>query len=692
MQTLSAAKLNEILLTQLQQRFHLQAFRAGQLEAIVTLLQQKRLVCIQPTGHGKSLLYQLPSTLLSGITVVISPLLALMRDQIRHLTERFDIAAASINTDQNDAENTAAQRDAASGKIKILFIAPEKLDHLQYFQFIVQLPISFIVIDEAHCISTWGHDFRPSYRQIVRFINTIEEINATVHVLAITATANKKVEADIQQQLSFKQGQVEIQRHSMRRDNLHLSVMTADNVSEKLSIVKQLLEQIEGNGIIYCATRDNTELVASFLRTQQINVMAYHAGYPADRKQQLQQEFIANHYKAIAATNSLGMGIDKQDLRFVIHFDIPGSITAYYQEVGRAGRDGAAAYGVLLFNKSDIRIQKHFIDSAEPSAKNFQLVLDTLKDNGSLQLLNIKRHSGLHPTQVTVILAELIEQGFVQKQWMSGKQVYVLTHKSGKLDLSRYETQALLKTNELNALIDYTQEKKQCLMLCLSEVLGDNSVYKCGCCANCQPSPFKLNATSSSGIQSWLLSRHVPIDLGISIPAEEGLALFDSQMRHLLFMEFMKRRALPGVSPNQSLYNLIRDMLAVLSQRYSCSALLTLPSTTWTSRVPISECIAQHLKVPLFLDALQWKTQPESRQGELLNNGQRRFNVDKKMQLILSSPLPRGNLLLLDDYTGSGATLKEACRAIKPFLNANQKIVPVTIASIRWRLGKRGMI
>ena len=150
MQTLAATNLNEILLTQLQQRFHLQEFRAGQLEAIVSLLQQKRLVCIQPTGHGKSLLYQLPSTLLPGITVVISPLLALMRDQIRHLTERFDIAAASINTDQNDAENAAAQRDAFSGKIKILFIAPEKLDHLQYFQFLVKLPISFIVIDEAH--------------------------------------------------------------------------------------------------------------------------------------------------------------------------------------------------------------------------------------------------------------------------------------------------------------------------------------------------------------------------------------------------------------------------------------------------------------------------------------------------------------------------------------------------------------
>jgi ATP-dependent DNA helicase RecQ len=686
------AHLNEILLTQLQQRFHLQEFRAGQLEAMVSLLQQKRLVCIQPTGHGKSLLYQLPSTLLPGITVVISPLLALMRDQIRHLTERFDIAAASINTDQNDAENAAAQRDAFSGKIKILFIAPEKLDHLQYFQFLVKLPISFIVIDEAHCISTWGHDFRPSYRQIVRFINTIEEINANVHVLAITATANKKVEADIQQQLAFKQGQVEVQRHSMRRDNLQLSVMTADNVSEKLSLVKQLLEQIEGNGIIYCATRDNTELVASFLRTQQINVMAYHAGYPADKKQQLQQEFIANHYKAIAATNSLGMGIDKQDLRFVIHFDVPGSITAYYQEVGRAGRDGVAAYGVLLFNKSDIRIQKHFIDSAEPSAKNFQLVLEILKDNGSLQLLNIKRHSGLHPTQVIVILAELIEQGFVQKKLVSGQQLYVLTQKNGKPDLSRYEKQALLKTKELNAIIDYTQEKEHCLMLSLSQVLGDNSVYRCGCCANCQSSPFKLNATSSSGIQSWLLSRHVPIDLGSSAAAEEGLALFDSQMRHPLFMEFMKSRALAGALPKLELYNFIRDMLATLSQRYSFSALLTLPSSTWTSKHAISEFIAQYLKIPLFLDALQWITPPESRQGELLNNDQRRFNVDKRMQLTLSTPLPKGNLLLLDDYTGSGATLKEACRAIKPFLNANQKIVPMTIASIRWRLGKRGMI
>ena len=690
-ESLSSAALSDRLLTQLQQRFHLQQFRAGQLEALLSLLQQRRLLCIQPTGHGKSLLYQLPATLLPGVTVVISPLLALMRDQIHQLTQRFAIPAASINSDQGDAENAAAEQMAAMGKIKILFIAPEKLDHLRYFQFLMALPISLIVIDEAHCISTWGHDFRPSYRQILNFIKAITEINPTVRVLAITATANQKTQTDIEQQLTFQQNPVVVQRQSMRRDNLHLSVMIAHDVSEKLSMVKQLLEQLEGNGIIYCATRDNTELVANFLQTQHIHVMAYHAGYQPQKKQQLQHEFIDNHYKAIAATNSLGMGIDKQDVRFIIHFDVPGSITAYYQEVGRAGRDGTVAYGILLFEQSDIQIQRYFIDSAQPSANSFQMVLATLKEQGSLQLLNIKRHTGLHPTQVTVILAELMEQDFIHKKLVNGKQMYLLTEKAGQPNLSRYEIQHALKTKELNAIIDYTQEKKHCLMWRLSQVLGDNSIYQCGSCANCKPSPFTLHKNANDKAKKWLLTRHFPIDLGSTV-ATEGIALLNGQMRQALFIEFMKTRALENPMISPLLYDLIQQALLELKQHHPFAAVVTVPSHTWTSRQQCSEFVANYLRVPLLLNQLTWITPPESRQGELLNNDQRRFNVEKKMQLQLPQPLSSGNILLLDDYTGSGHTLKEACRVIAPFLKSHQKIVPLTIAAVRWRLGKRGMI
>ena len=184
-------------LTLLLQNFGFSAFRQGQLEAIKALLENNRLLCIQPTGHGKSLLYQFPSCLLPGITLVISPLLALMRDQIEQLTHRFKIPAASLNSDQTEEENAQARAMAATGKIKVLFVSPEQLDHIDRFDFLLNLPISLVVIDEAHCISTWGHDFRPSYRQILHFIQAVEKINPAIKILGLTATADDRVEKDI---------------------------------------------------------------------------------------------------------------------------------------------------------------------------------------------------------------------------------------------------------------------------------------------------------------------------------------------------------------------------------------------------------------------------------------------------------------------------------------------------------------
>lgn len=692
METLSATTLKEQLTQLLQERFGLTHFRAGQLEAMEALFQQRRLLCIQPTGHGKSLLYQLPSMLLPGITLVISPLLALMRDQIRHLTQRFNISAGSINTDQTEGENVITRCQAKDGLIKILFVAPEKLDNLDHFRFLMGLPISLIVIDEAHCISTWGHDFRPSYRQILTFIKAQEDKQESPRVLAITATANAKTQADILEQLTFKEGVVAVHRHSMRRENLHLSVVNVSDTSEKLSAVKQLLEQIPGNGIIYCATRDNTELVASFLRGYEINAMAYHAGYEPVKKQFLQQQFIDNRYKAIAATNSLGMGIDKKDVRFIIHFDIPGSITAYYQEVGRGGRDGEIAHGILLFDKSDIRIQQHFIDSAQPNKKNFTSVLDTLRANGPSQLLSVKRDTGLHPTQVTVILAELMEQGFVNKILQNGKQLFILTNKSGQPELLRYERQYETRSAELKAIIDYTQEKDHCLMHLLSETLGDESGYVCGHCGNCSSFPFQLKKNFDDDIPAWLLSRNSNITLTGVPHAQEGVSLFDGQRRHPLFVEFMKSRTQENPMISPTFFDLMGNALKKLHQKNSFGCIVLIPSHTWQGRDKFGEYIANQLNLPLLSSELQWITKPDNRQGELLNNDQRRFNVDKKMQLHLQKPFPIGNILLVDDYTGSGATLKEACRALKPSMKPHHKIVPFAVAAVRWRLGKAGMI
>ncbi len=682
------------LLDTLQSRFKLASFRPGQQEAIITLLEQGRLLCIQPTGHGKSLLYQLPATLFDGITLVISPLLALMRDQIQQLQQRFDIAAASINSDQDEEENSRICQLARQGQFKILFVAPEKLDHTDYFNFLLELPISFVVVDEAHCISTWGHDFRPSYRQIIHFIHAIEHKNTELKVLGITATANQKTEHDIAAQLSTTDKPLQIHRHSMNRANIQLTVLDTFGLKEKLLAVRSLLKKLNGAGLIYCATRDNTELVAEYLQTQGIAVAAYHAGFNSNAKIALQNDFIANRYQAIVATNALGMGIDKQDLRYIIHFDMPGSITAYYQEVGRCGRDGQLAQGVLLFNEADKKIHQHFINSAQPSREDFEKVFLIIKQAESPpQLMTIKNLSGLHPTRVLVILSELIEQGYVVKTSVSRKQVYQATSKKGKLSLTRYETQLMLRTRELTDMINYGKQINDCLMVTLRKALGDVETSTCGHCSRCKPSALFLQYENADvdHVGHWLNQRTCSINLGRTTNIHPGIALLDGRLRSPLFIEFMKARATNTLLSSE-LMELIQTQLHSIKQQHSLCAVICLPSRTWQARKEITTFIANTLNIPLYLDDLQWREEPAERQGNLLNNDQRHANVDNKMFLQQKMTIPNGTILLLDDYIGCGATMKEAARVLQKIAHLPNDILPFTIASVKWHLGQRGMV
>ncbi|OGT07069.1 MAG: hypothetical protein A2103_04765 [Gammaproteobacteria bacterium GWF2_41_13] len=492
----------------LKDRFGFSAFRDGQFEAIQTLLEKNRLICIQPTGHGKSLLYQLPSVLLPGITLVISPLLALMRDQLLHLTQRFNITAASINTDQTDEENLWARESARDGKIKILFVAPEQLDNLDRFNFLMSLPITLVVIDEAHCISTWGHDFRPSYRQIVKLVQQLEHKNSDIKILGLTATANHQTEDDIKLQLSIDKS-IAVHRATMDRPNIQLSCVQLNTLEEKLKVVVDLISQLEGDGLIYCATRENTELVAEFCRLKNINAIAYHAGFDQNKKRELQHNFIRGKYKVIAATNALGMGIDKSDLRFIIHFDVPGSITAYYQEIGRCGRDGKFANAVLLFDEQDKKIQRHFIESAQPTADDFDLILKTIRDTDEPTTLNaIKRLTGLHPTRVQVVVAELAEQNFLEKNLISGKQIYRLTENKTPPNLTRYKNQYAVKINELDTMLRYGLQSTDCRMKMLRETLGDDFAKACGHCDICSGNLFfKIDLSDIKPISHWLIKK-----------------------------------------------------------------------------------------------------------------------------------------------------------------------------------------
>ncbi|HEX2549798.1 MAG TPA: RecQ family ATP-dependent DNA helicase [Gammaproteobacteria bacterium] len=485
------------LLSTLVNQFHLTSFREGQMDALMTLMTKGRLLCIQPTGYGKSLLYQLPSVLLDGITLVISPLLALMRDQLNQLKYRFNIPAASWNTDQTAEENRNAREAARKGKIKILFIAPEQLTFQDRLTFILSLPIKLLVVDEAHCISTWGHDFRPSYRQITKLIKAIIKKNSDIKLLALTATANKKTEEDIKNQFKIQRKTLTVQRESMQRKNIRLTVIQTQGVEYKLATLTHLFQFLKGCGLIYCATRENTERVAEFLNDQGIKAAAYHAGIPIQHKLSIQNDFLADRYPVIAATNALGMGIDKPNLRYVIHFDFPGSITAYYQEMGRAGRDGQPAEGILIYDRADRRIQRFFIESL-PKPEDFADVLFSInREDEGANMHTLKSSTGMHSTKLSLILAELEEQAFLKKIYFQGMQIFQKTKKKGEPDLSRYHTQYHVKLKELDAIQYYAEQSQYCLMEILQQALGDKNTSPCKQCSQCEASPFFNEALSS---------------------------------------------------------------------------------------------------------------------------------------------------------------------------------------------------
>lgn len=665
----------------LRERFGFDAFRPGQLEALDVLFTSGRLLSIQPTGRGKSLLYQLPACLLGGIVIVISPLLALMRDQARQLKERFNIPAASVNSDQTPDENGAALQAAAKGEIKILFLSPEQLDHVDRFAFFLSLPVSLIVIDEAHCISSWGHDFRPAFRQILPFVKAVEAKNEELFVLGLTATAGARVEEDICKQLFSDKRPGRSLRESMDRPNIALSALSAQGMALKLSLLEEIVKAQTG-ALIYCATRENTELVAEFLQSRAVHAIAYHAGREPEEKRRLQEAFMRNEFQAIAATNALGMGIDKPDIRLIVHFDIPGSITAYYQEVGRAGRDGLAARGILLFDPSDRDVQEYFIHSAVPDEGDFNKVLEAAEGIG---LIAIKQKTGLHPTRVNVVLAELSEQQFIVKKSIERKQVYCRTEKAGKPNLGSYEQQREVKLRELHAMLRFAADAPGCRMQILRKALGDTLAELCGRCDLCRSVPKSVQERDLGSINAWLSERPVSIAGSRTAGLSDGISLFDARLRSPLFCRFMRSRQ-ESLEVDPELLNLLEKHL----RQMKIGAIVPLPSRTWKGRVEFAKALGRRLNVFCDPDLLIWKAAPAKRQGELLNNDQRRANVQETMQVM--GVLPPGPLLLFDDYTGSGATLREAARAIREKGRPEPGLIPCTIAAVKWRLGKSGFV
>ena len=342
-------------------KFGLAEFRRGQREVIDHILAGNDCLCVMPTGGGKSLCYQLPSVVRNGLTIVVSPLIALMKDQVDALTRR-GISATLINSTLSPAEQNQRLDRVAKGKYSLLYVAPERLRNQNFVDAIRSTPIQLLAIDEAHCISEWGHDFRPDYQRVGRF----REALGGVQTVALTATATPRVRQDIVDSLQLK-----VAKHfitGFARDNLYFGVVQCRSDREKEQKLVEFLQTKPGSGIIYAATRKRCEALVELLAKEaKISVGVYHAGLAPDQRKFIQEQFMRGELEAIVATNAFGMGIDKSDLRYVVHFNTPGTIEAYYQEAGRAGRDGLPSQCVLLYSPQDRYIQEFFIENANPS-------------------------------------------------------------------------------------------------------------------------------------------------------------------------------------------------------------------------------------------------------------------------------------------------------------------------------------
>jgi ATP-dependent DNA helicase RecQ len=391
----------------LREHFGYQEFRKGQEAIVRSVLSGRPTIAILPTGGGKSLCYQLPALLLEGTTVVVSPLVALMKDQVDALRAR-GIAATFVNSSLSDAERQERQAALRRGEIRLVYVAPERFKSPSFLSAMAGLRVPLLAVDEAHCISAWGHDFRPEYQRIAQ----AREALAAERLLALTATATPEVRRDIADALEMRDPKVFVA--GFDRPNLFIEVLRVSGDKDKLGRLLALARG-GGPGLIYAGTRKNVEKVVAALRGAGIDALGYHAGMNDEERTSVQDRFVRGEAPIIVATNAFGMGVDKADIRFVAHFDVPRSLEAYYQEIGRAGRDGKESFALLLFNFADVMMQRRMIEAGRPSRDLVERVWEEARKllHGSIE--ELARASGQSVSELQSAIRLLESAGHLER-------------------------------------------------------------------------------------------------------------------------------------------------------------------------------------------------------------------------------------------------------------------------------------
>jgi ATP-dependent DNA helicase RecQ len=468
------------------------AFRPDQLEAIHDVVADRaRVLCVQRTGWGKSAVYFVATALLreagAGPTLIVSPLLALMRNQIA-AAQRLGLRAYTINsTNREQWEDVRAQ--LAAGSIDLLLISPERLNNLRFRDDMLPLfaaSVGLLVIDEAHCISDWGHDFRPDYRRVK---DMLDALGPGVAVLGTTATANDRVVGDVLEQLAGAGGEpLRSYRGPLARTSLRLEALELTRPAERLAWLVERLPSLPGSGIVYTLTKGDADQVASFLSANGIEAVAYSGEHATEERVAIEERLLGNELKAVVATSALGMGYDKADLTFVVHFQAPGSVVSYYQQVGRAGRGVDHADVILLRGGEDRRIQDFFIEQAFPGRERVQAVLDELQAAGDQGRTTRELTSvvNLGLGRIEAMLKILDVEGAVRR---AGSRWQAVPAAEWSYDGERYAAVTALRRAEQQAMAAYGTDGR-CLMRTLQEQLDDPDPRDCGRCSVCTAPRF----------------------------------------------------------------------------------------------------------------------------------------------------------------------------------------------------------
>jgi ATP-dependent DNA helicase RecQ len=469
----------------LQQTFGLEKLRPGQAEVIRSVLEGNNTLAIMPTGAGKSLCYQLPSLHLPGTTVIVSPLISLMKDQVDKL-EEAGLEASQLNSALTTEEREENLEQIKTDKTDFIFVTPERFTTQQFLDELRNRDINFVVIDEAHCISEWGHDFRPAYLSLGAAVKTL----SSPPVLALTATATAEVTADIEKQLDL--GKLQIVKTGIYRPNIYFEVKRVTNEREKHEELVRILNENEGGGIIYAATVKTVEELTDWLKAFDFKIEKYHGRMKASEREQNQNAFMNDELKAIVATNAFGMGIDKPDIRFVVHYQMPGSLEAYYQEAGRSGRDGNAATCSLFYQLADRRTQQFFLGGKHPKFDDILAVYQSLQTLNAAEtpiaLSTVQEQANtVSDGKVRVVLSLLKEFKVVKE--LRGSQFHLL-----KVDVAQNELEVLARMSEekvnkdkekLERMMQYGQSA-MCRWRLLHDYFGETMEdERCGNCDNC---------------------------------------------------------------------------------------------------------------------------------------------------------------------------------------------------------------